>query len=47
MELVEFITGKDSPMKYISSIYIGGGWHMVVQVCSVVNSEGPKSRVNP
>ena len=47
MERVEFMTRKDIPMKDISRRNIGGGGHMVVNICSVVNSKEKKSRVNP
>ena len=46
MERVDFIVRKDSTMKEISRRNIGGGRHMVVQVCIIVNSEGTNSRVN-
>ena len=38
---------KDSPMKDIIRKDIGGEGNMVVQVCSIVNSKGKNSRVDP
>ena len=37
MERADFMMRKYSPIKDISRSNIGGGGHMVVQLCSVVN----------
>ena len=47
MERVDLMTRKDSPMKDIIGINVGGRRHMVVHVCNVVSSEGKNSRVYP